>query len=130
MEAELERMDRIYIKDLLLRCIIGINKDEREKRQDVIINLVLYADLSAAGRNDRIDDTVNYKSIKNSVVALVEDSRYYLVEKLAEEIAQTCLQYAPVRAVRVMLEKPGALRFARSVGIEIVRRKEPHRPKE
>ena len=117
----LSDLDQIRITDLLLRCIVGINPEERENKQDVVINLVLFADLSAAGRSDNIDDTVNYRTIKNQVVALVESSSYFLVEKLAEEIARECLEHRQVVAVEVSLEKPGALRFARSVGVTIRR---------
>lgn len=116
-----EQLDRIQIRDLLLRCIVGINPDEREHKQDVVINITLYADLAKAATTDRIEDTVNYKTTKNRVVELVESSSFYLVEKLAEEIARECLSEDKVRAVAVSVDKPGALRFARSVGVEIVR---------
>lgn len=118
---EPERLDRIYIKDLFLRGILGINPDEREKRQDVLINITLYADLAAAGQSDDMRDTVNYKQIKNRVVAMVEASSFFLVERLAERIAEICLEDDGVQAVKVLVEKPGALRFARSVGVEIAR---------
>ena len=122
MDLEAGNLDRILITDLLLRCIVGINPDEREKKQDVIINITLYADLSAACSSDDIDDTVNYKKIKNSVVVLVEESSYFLVEKLAEMIARCCLGFERVAAVTVRVEKPGALRFAKNVGVEVFRR--------
>lgn len=114
-------LDRIRIKDLLLRCIVGINPDERANKQDVVIDLTLFADLANACRSDDIDDTVNYKTIKNRVIELVESSSFFLVEKLAEEIAQACLASPRVQAVAVAVDKPGALRFARSVGVEIFR---------
>ncbi|HUZ17041.1 MAG TPA: dihydroneopterin aldolase [Spirochaetia bacterium] len=120
-DADLRRLDRISIHDLLLRCIVGINPEERRNRQDVVINISLFADLQAPCASDNIDDTINYKSIKEGVVSLVEGSSFFLVERLAEEIARSCLSHSLVRAVRVGVEKPGALRFARSVGIEIYR---------
>lgn len=123
MDHKSTTLDQIHIKDLLLRCIIGINPDEREKKQDVIINVTLFADLSTACRSDSIDDTVNYKSIKNKIVSLVESSFFFLIEKMAEEIAGLCLECDGVQSARVLVEKPGALRFARSVGIEIFRTK-------
>jgi FolB domain-containing protein len=113
--------DQIQIKDLLLRTIIGINAEERRARQDVLINIVLYADTRAAGASDDIDDAVNYRTITKRVIKLVEESRFYLVEKLAAEIAAICLEDPRVEAVSVRVEKPGALRFARSVGVEIHR---------
>ncbi|MBN1401363.1 MAG: dihydroneopterin aldolase [Anaerolineae bacterium] len=113
--------DTILIKDLLLRTIIGVNDDEREKVQDVLINVALQTDTRAAGASDRIQDAVNYRTVAKEIIELVERSRYYLVEKLAEEVAKLCLAYPGVQAVRVRVEKPGALRFARSVGVEIER---------
>jgi dihydroneopterin aldolase/D-erythro-7,8-dihydroneopterin triphosphate epimerase len=120
-EAEL---DRIHIRDLLLRCVVGVFDEERRDKQDVMINLTLWADLRAAGRTDRIEDTVDYKAIKKRVIALVEGSSFYLVERLAQAIAQECLADRRVRRVRVLVEKPSALRFARTVGVEIVREQE------
>lgn len=114
-------LDRIRIKDLLLRCIVGINPDERTNRQDVVINLTLFVDLRKPGETDNIEDTVNYKTIKNGVVDLVESSSFRLVERLAEAVAQRCLENNMVRGVLVTIDKPGALRFARSVGVEIFR---------
>ena len=114
-------LDKILIKDLLARCIIGVNEDERREKQDVLINLVLFADLRPSGRSDDLADFVDYRSIKKQVLALVEASRFYLVEALAEHIAEQCLANHRVRRVQVTVEKPSALRFARSVGVEIIR---------
>jgi len=123
--------DQIQIKDLHLRTIIGINQEERRDRQDVLINIVLYADTQAAGASDDIDDAVNYRTITKRVIKLVEESQFYLVEKMAAEIAAICLEDPRVEEVSVRVEKPGALRFARSVGVEIHRTRavlSPHRP--
>jgi len=113
--------DRIHIKDLLLRTIIGINDEEREKRQDVLINITLHADTRPAARSDDIQDAVNYRTITKRVIELVENSRVFLLERLASEIARTCLEDPEVNSVDVTVEKPGALRFSRSVGVEIRR---------
>ena len=116
-----DRMDKIFIRDLTFRCIIGINPEERINKQDVIINLVLYTDFTRAAASEDIEDTVNYKELKLTVMDLVEHSSFLLVEKLAQAIAETCLETEGVRAVRVQVEKPTALRFAKSVGVEIFR---------
>jgi FolB domain-containing protein len=116
--------DVIHIKDLLLRTIVGINDEERRNRQDVLINIALYADMHAAGRSDDIDDAVNYRTITKQVIELVENSSFFLVEKMAAEIAAICLRDPRVERARVRVEKPGALRFARSVGVEIERGRE------
>ena len=113
--------DQIQIKDLLLRTIIGINEEERRHRQDVLINIVLHADTRAAGASDEIEDAVNYRTITKRVIKRVEESEFYLVEKLAAELAAICLEDTRVEAVDVRVEKPGALRFARSVGVEVHR---------
>jgi FolB domain-containing protein len=114
--------DRILVSDLLLRGLIGVNPSERTSLQDILINIELEADLRPAGASDDIDDAVNYRTIAKRVVELVNGSAYYLVEKLAAEVAALCLQDPRVLVARVRIEKPGALRFARSVGVEIERR--------
>lgn len=116
-----KKLDRIHIRDLAARCIVGINPDERVNKQDIVINLTLYADLRKAGQSDRLADTVDYKAVKRKVLALVEGSSFLLLERLAEAIAEACLAQPGVRRVRVLVEKPAALRFARTVGVEIVR---------
>lgn len=114
-------LDQIQIHDLLLRTIIGINDEERRNKQDVLINITLWADTRAAGQSDAIDDAVNYRTIAKRVITLVEESQFFLVEKMAAEIATICLGDPRVERARVRVEKPGALRFARSVGVEIER---------
>ncbi len=116
-------MDRILINDLLVRCIIGVNEDERREKQDVLINLAISADLEKAGRSDRFEDAIDYRALKKRIMAMAENSQFYLVEALAEAVAGICLEHAAVREVRVRVEKPGALRFARSVGVEITRQR-------
>ncbi len=115
--------DKIFIRDLCLRCIIGIYPQERHEKQDVVINIVLEGDLTAAGKSDDIGDTINYKTIKKKIIKLVEKSSFFLIEKLAQEIAGVCLAGKNVRRVTVTLDKPGALRFTRSVAVEITREK-------
>jgi FolB domain-containing protein len=117
-------LDRIHIRDLLVRCIVGIRDWEREKKQDVLLNITLHADLGEACRTDAIEDTVDYVTIKRRVIDMVESSSFYLVERLAQEAADVCLQDERVRRVDVLLEKPGALRFARTVAVEITRERE------
>lgn len=114
-------MDRIYIRDLNVRCVIGVYEEERRDRQDIILNIVMGGDFSAAAKSDDIADAVNYKDIKKKVIALVEVSQYRLIETLAERIAATCLDHPKVQQVQVTLDKPGALRFTRSVAFEITR---------
>ena len=114
-------LDTIFIRDLHLRCIIGVNDDERRAKQDIVINVAMNADLRAAGKSDKLEETVDYKAIKKRILGLVEDSAFFLVESLAENIARLCLENERVIRTRVTVDKPGALRFARSVAVEIVR---------
>lgn len=113
--------DRIIISDLRARCIIGVNDDERREPQDVVINIRLHCDTRAPGISDRFVDAVDYRSLKKRVVEKTESSRHFLVEALAEEIAAICLADPRIPAVTVRVEKPSALRFARSVGVQIER---------
>ncbi len=113
--------DFVVIEDLLLRTIIGINPEERVNRQDVVLNLKLETDTRAAGESDDIQDAVNYRTICKQVIALVESSEFQLVERMAAEVARLCLADQRVSRVWVSIRKPGALRFARSVGVTIER---------
>ena len=113
--------DRIEIKDLVLRGIIGVNEGEREERQDILVNLILFLDLRAAGKSDRLADSADYGLVSKRVIAFVEGSGRFTVEALASDLARLCLEQPGVNRVRVRVEKPGAVRFARSVGVEIER---------
>lgn len=114
--------DRILIEGLTARCIIGVNHDERTEKQDVVMDLTLYADLAGAARTDAIGDAVNYREVKKKVLSFVEASSFQLLETLAEGIASVCLGHKGVERVTVRVDKPSALRFARTVGVEITRR--------
>jgi FolB domain-containing protein len=120
-DAQPGPMDRIFIRDLLVRCIVGVNEHERRAEQDVLVQITLYVDLHCAGRTDSLDDTVDYSGLKKRIKEAAEKSRFYLVEALAQRIADECLEDSRVKAVSVVVEKPGALRFARTVGVEIFR---------
>ena len=116
--------DRILVRDLLLRGIVGVKPDERANPQDILINLVLAADLRPAGASDRLDDAVNYRTLTKQVIALVEGSAFETVERLATEIARVIVTGHAIAEAEVTVEKPGALRFARSVGVTVTRRRE------
>lgn len=116
-------MDRIIVKDLLVRCIIGANESERHEKQHVLINLVLWTDLSKGGKSDRIADTLDYRIVRHAVLDMVENSTFHLIEALAERIAEVCLTEPKVQKVQVTVEKPSALRFAKSIGVEIERQR-------
>lgn len=114
-------MDHILVRDLAARCVIGDNPEERRARQDILVQLRLgYRDL-AAGRTDRLDDALDYRALKKRIVEHVESSSFRLLEALAESVADLCLAEPRVAEVTVTVDKPGALRFARSVAVEVTR---------
>ena len=96
-----------------------MNEEERRNKQDLITNLAILTDLRKAGKSDRFGDAVDYRALKKRIVAMVEGSHYYLVEA----VAWICREHAAVAGVRVLMEEPSARRFAKSAGVEIVRRK-------
>jgi FolB domain-containing protein len=114
-------MDQIIIRDLLARGIIGVNDWEREKPQDILINIVLFADLRQAGETDDLNHSVSYRTIAKRVQQHAETSARLTVEALATDLAKICLEDPLVERARVRVEKPGAVRFTRSVGVEVER---------
>jgi FolB domain-containing protein len=117
-------MDQVFITDLVARGILGINDSEREKPQEILINIILFADQSKAGKSDDIQDCINYRTVAKKVMAHAETAHRFTAEALAVDLARLCLEQAGVVKVRVRVEKPGAVRFAKSVGVEIERLKE------
>lgn len=114
-------MDRIFLTALSADAIIGIYDWEREVRQRIEIDLEMEIGLAAAGASDAIEDTLNYKSVAKRVLAFVEESRFRLVEALADGIARIVLAEFPVSRVRVTVHKPGAIRHSKDVGVVIER---------
>ena len=113
--------DTILIRDLLVRTVIGVHDWERKARQDVVINIELEVDAWLAGQSDDFRDTVDYRAVTKRVIEFVQSSEFQLVEALAQGISDLCLEDTRIERARIRVEKPGALRFARSVGIEIER---------
>lgn len=114
-------MDRMFIRDLKVNCIIGTRPSERRRKQAIQVNVELECDLARAGRSDDLDDTVNYKSLSERIVRMAVGSRFFLIEKLAAAVAEICLGDAGVRAVVVTIEKPRALPNARCAAVQIRR---------
>ena len=114
-------MDKVFIKDLLARGIIGIREWEREKEQDILINVTVYTDTIRAAETDSIDDCVDYSALAKKIQEHAETAARLTVEALANDLAKLCLEEKLVWKVVVRVEKPGAVRFAESVGVEIER---------
>jgi len=115
-------MDKIFLSALSVECIVGIWEWERRVKQTVIIDVEMAADIRRAAATDRIEDTVDYKKVAKTLIGFVGDSRFQLVETLTERIAELIVTRFGVSWVKVRLNKQGAIRGARDVGIEIERR--------
>ena len=114
-------MDKVIIQDLLVRGIIGVNDWERKRAQDILINITLFTDTRRAAETDNIADCVNYSTMSKRIQAHAESAQRLTVEALANDLARICLEDRGVQKVILRVEKPGAVRFAKSVGVEIER---------
>jgi FolB domain-containing protein len=117
-------MDQVIIKDLLARGVIGITDRERERPQDILINAVLYTDITRGAATDNIRDCVDYSTMAKKLIAHAETAKRQTVEALVSDLARICLEEPFVEGVRIRVEKPGAVRFSKSVGVEIERFRE------
>ena len=117
-------MDKVIIKDLVARGIIGVNDWEREKQQEIIINIIAYADTRKAAISDRLVDCVDYRALSRKAREHAESAARHTVEALANDLADLCLQDPAIEKVVVRVEKPGAVRFTASVGVEIERNRD------
>jgi len=114
-------MDKLFIKDLEVEAIIGINDWEREIRQLISISLEMNFHTKKAGKSDKLEDSLNYKRVCKLIISLTQSSKSKLIENLAQKIAKKILTEFPIRSVIVTVEKPGALRGSKSVGVTIER---------
>ncbi len=114
-------MDTIYLHGLTVDAVIGIWEWERKIRQKVVIDIDMDADIRKAAASDSVDDTLNYKLVAKRVIDLAETSGFQLVETLAERVADIVRNEFDVPWVRVKINKPGAIRGSRDVGVIIER---------
>ena len=113
--------DRVFVRSLIVRAIIGIHPHERVTPQPVRISFEMETDIRTAARTDHIGDALDYARAADLVAALTRDGRFFLIETLAERIAERLLAEFRCEQVRVEVEKPEALADAASVGISIER---------
>ncbi|MCI5106420.1 MAG: dihydroneopterin aldolase [Pseudomonadales bacterium] len=118
-------MDIVYIHDLEIKTIIGIFDWEREQRQVVCLNLEMAADNRRAAASDAIEDALDYKSVAKRLIDFVETSDFFLVETLAERVAEIVLNEFNVPWVKLQLGKPGAVTGSTDVGVIIERGDKP-----
>jgi dihydroneopterin aldolase len=114
-------MDIIFLRDLRIDTIIGIYDWERSTRQTVSLDLEMATDIRKAAASDHIDDTLNYKAVAKRLIDFVGASEFQLVETLAERICELVIEEFKVPWVRLTLNKGGAVRGAKGVGIVIER---------
>ena len=113
--------DRIFLHGLTTECIIGFIDWERRVRQTVVLDIELPVDCRHASLTDEVADTLDYKKVAKQVLAFVAASEFKLVETLAHRVALLILEEFGVEWVRVALNKPGAIRNSRDVGVVIER---------
>ena len=116
-------MDIIYLNDLRIDTVIGIFDWERRVKQTISLDIEMATDISKAAASDTIDDTLDYKSVAKRIIAFVEESQFQLVETLAERICEIIINEFDVPWVKLRLNKQGAVRGARDVGVLIERGK-------
>lgn len=115
-------LDRIHITNLEVQGIIGIKPEEQEHPQTVRVNATFWVDTSPAAASDDIVDAANYRTLTKAMIAHIDQGRPFLVERLVQELADLCFEVEPrIEELEMTVEKPGALRFAESVGITIRR---------
>ena len=117
----MNKTDTIYLNGLQIETIVGIWDWERQIPQTVVVDLEMAADIARAAATDKIDDTLNYKLVSKRVQSLVQDGGFQLVETMAEKIAEAVMTEFDVPWIRVRINKPGAIRGARDVGVLIER---------
>ena len=115
--------DRIFLRGLKIECIIGFIDWERQLKQTVVVDLELPCDCARAAASDDVADTVDYKKVAKRVLAFVGESQFKLLETLGHRLAELLLEEFALEWVRLTINKPGAIRHSRDVGISIERRR-------
>ena len=115
--------DTIFLEALEVKCRIGISDWERRIKQKILIDLEFPANIRHAARRDNIQDTLDYKKIAKETIAFVSASSFFLIETLAEKLAALLLGKFKLRQIRIRISKPGAIRGAKNVGVEIIRKR-------
>ena len=118
---------RINVRDLRLRTFIGFNPEEKEKKQDIVVNLEIDYLVNERALRDHVEDALDYKVITKRVIRHVENGRFLLLEKLVADVVSICCEHPSVRSARVTIDKPHALRFADSVSLTLTYDADEHR---
>jgi 7,8-dihydroneopterin aldolase/epimerase/oxygenase len=113
--------DRIFLRGLSAQCIIGFIDWERRTPQTLLVDLEIPCDCRRAARSDDVEDTIDYKRVAKRVLGWLPTTQYHLVETLAHNLAMLLLSEFPIEWIRVSINKPGAIRDSRDVGVSIER---------
>lgn len=117
-------MDIVYIRELAVETVIGVNDWERNIRQKVVLDIEMQSDISRASINDNIEDALDYKTVAKRLIKFIEASEFFLVETLAERVSEIILNEFKVPWLKLRLSKPGAVRGSRDVGVIIERNRQ------
>lgn len=115
------QQDKIFIRGLEVECIIGFIDWERRVKQKVVLDIELPVDCAHTAKTDAVADTLDYKQVVDQVIELISNSKFMLVETMAQKVAELIIQNFSVNWVRVVVNKPGAIRGLRDVGVSIER---------
>ncbi len=121
MSSPIQHGDTIFLRSLAVECIIGFIDWERKVKQTILIDLEMPVDCGRAALHDEVEDTLDYKKVAKRVIAYVEASQFKLVETLAHRLALTLLQEFSIPWLRISVNKPGAIRGSKDVGVSIER---------
>jgi dihydroneopterin aldolase len=113
--------DRIFLHGLEIECIIGFIEWERRIKQTVVLDIEMPVDCARAAVNDDVADTLDYKKVAKRVIAFVSESEFKLVETMAHRLALTILDEFSIEWVRLSINKPGAIRGSKDVGVAVER---------
>lgn len=114
-------MDTIFLQGITANCVVGVWEWEKRITQKIVVDLELAADIARAATSDELPDTLDYKSIAESVIEMLEASRFQLIETMAEEVAKLVMQKYAIPWVKVRINKGGAVKNVTNVGVMIER---------
>lgn len=120
-------MDKIFINGLNVSTIIGTLPREREEKQTITLDLVIECNMEKPGKSDNLFDAIDYSAVEKKVYETVKGSSFFLLEALADKVAETVLEFAGVHAVTIRIDKPAAAAYSKSIAIEITRRRTPEK---
>ena len=114
-------MDSIFLHGIETKCMVGVWEWEKQITQKIVVDLDMKADIATPAASDELGDTLNYKAVAESVIEMLEASRFQLIETMAEEVAKLVMDSFSVTWVKVRINKGGAVKHVRNVGVEVER---------